>query len=657
MTDKKNIFLFRLFVYAGLLLVPLVLNLSSYNITYVKDVLFTAAVLGMFVSFAARREIKIKIISLIPLLYVVWALVCTAAGDYPHQGLAASAWLFVLFVFFFSVINCEALSFRDVRNVVILTAVPHAFIGIIQILFPGAMGRLMVFGDDIPGTFGNPNFFAAYIAAVIPVVLWRVLYGLGIRKVLNLLLLVSLAVCLVNTGSKAGVMVFILEAAYFVWFFIRQRGWGRKTAGVLFLVIFAVSAAAGLKIFDVPAAEVLDIKQWQANESVFFRQNTWEGTVKMAADNPLTGAGPGAFSAEYPRYRPAATMKWASEHSYEVAHPENIFLQTAAETGLPGFLMFAFFVMFIIKHLKKEEREELDFYLGFLGLIAINLFSVDLNYISSAMFAVFFAAIVMSDYSSKVFTVKGRVKNIAAGAAAVLLIVIFVSQTKRFVSDVYLSRAVYFSKQSAWSEAAEDYKRALKAYPGNVTAGYFFASSLYDAGGEGSLNRALEQFKKTEKIAPDYVLLHLKKGSIYADLGDVENAEKSFRRMIKLDPYLPAAYLGLARAYYRQQMYAEAESAVREGLVLMPDEPELLNGLGKVFLVSGRFRDAKKILEKAVAIRERKDYYYNLGLTMLYLGEDGAAASYLEKAGALKDKNDPKLQMLINALRINLEGK
>ncbi|MFW6211210.1 MAG: hypothetical protein ACOC4H_03725, partial [bacterium] len=60
---------------------------------------------------------------------------------------------------------------------------------------------------------------------------------------------------------------------------------------------------------------------------------------------------------------------------------------------------------------------------------------------------------------------------------------------------------------------------------------------------------------------------------------------------------------------------------------------------------------------KAVAIRERKDYYYNLGLTMLYLGEDGAAASYLEKAGALKDKNDPKLQMLINALRINLEGK
>ena len=69
----------------------------------------------------------------------------------------------------------------------------------------------------------------------------------------------------------------------------------------------------------------------EASKSLGYRAQYWQSTMRMIAECPLTGCGPGNFQYEYTRFK-------LPEASEEVADPHNFLLEVWATAGTPAML-------------------------------------------------------------------------------------------------------------------------------------------------------------------------------------------------------------------------------------------------------------------------------------------------------------------------------
>jgi tetratricopeptide (TPR) repeat protein len=549
-----------------------------------------------------------------------------------------------IFTLFFTAANMN--SGPDfVRKALAVSFAAPAAAGFAQIFFPGFFGNLMQFGPKIPSLLGNPDFFSAYITAVLPVIFLFSFSSKGAgRTFYGILTAVALA-CLIKTGSKAAFFAVAAQAAAAVFIFRKEKNFSHKKIILVAALFLAVACAALPLVFRVPYSKAFDIGSYAANDSVFFRTNTWRGAFDMGLKNIATGTGPGSFSLAFPSFRPKEIMKWSVQSSYEVTYPENIFLQAFAELGLFG-LLGAFIMVFIV--LKNYDPDKKDFYLGFLGLMAVNLAGVDLNYVSSSMLAALFAGVIMNNKGSagqKAVTAGGKYKT-AVILLAALTAAGFATSLKKVISDTYLSRAIVFSGEKNWGAAVENYRKAVGVDKYNITAGYFLAQAYYDSNPSANATAALAELDKTGKLAPDYVLIHYKKAVILSAMNRPQEAEDEYKKMIKIDPYFKEALTALAYISYTMGDYEAALSYIKKAMEKYPGDAELYSYLGNIYFASKRPLEAVDAYKKAVEISGNKDYYYNLSCIYYALGEYAGAKTCID--GALKrgGTDDPKVEKM-----------
>ncbi|MFD1152633.1 O-antigen ligase family protein, partial [Saccharothrix hoggarensis] len=100
----------------------------------------------------------------------------------------------------------------------------------------------------------------------------------------------------------------------------------------------AALAALGVAVALYAGPELdraLREKTHVAGTNVDTRELRWQAAARMVADHPALGVGPGGFRAGYP----AASHNAEIDEQSPVAH--NMYLEVAAELGLPGFALFA----------------------------------------------------------------------------------------------------------------------------------------------------------------------------------------------------------------------------------------------------------------------------------------------------------------------------
>jgi O-antigen ligase len=391
--------------------VPLVFSAKSYNFIYIKGVLFSAGTALMLAMVFFQERIEIKKAALLPLTYLLWMIVSAALSKYRYAGISAAGDAFVFFVFFLIAANAGKEP-GGIRDIIALSSVPFFAAGIIQAVEPLAMKEFMVFGSRVPATFGNPNFFGAYIAGISPVLLAGIIRNKGAKRYFYSTLLFSAVFCLISAGSKAAGLGFALTPAL-LYFIISGKEAETKKHLIILTCASAVILTAATAVIGMKLSAKTDLKEWAKNESVFFRAMTWKGSLGIIKDNPVAGTGPGTFQLVYPKYRPAEIMLWSGEHSYETLQPENIILQTAADTGVVGLLIMLALVAVILFNARKENN---DFLAGFLAVLFVNQFGVDINYTPSAMLLCLCAGILMSDAGGGKFVTGGAAKNSAAAA-------------------------------------------------------------------------------------------------------------------------------------------------------------------------------------------------------------------------------------------------
>jgi Tfp pilus assembly protein PilF len=97
-------------------------------------------------------------------------------------------------------------------------------------------------------------------------------------------------------------------------------------------------------------------------------------------------------------------------------------------------------------------------------------------------------------------------------------------------------------------------------------------------------------------------------GVAYEEKGDFALAEKEYEKAIKRNREWVIPYLNLGHLYYRQDKLDQAERALREGLRVKGDHPDLLNNLAWVLMEKGQLVEAKALIDKAIAIDDKEEY-------------------------------------------------
>lgn len=122
-------------------------------------------------------------------------------------------------------------------------------------------------------------------------------------------------------------------------------------------------------------------------------------------------------------------------------------------------------------------------------------------------------------------------------------------------------------------KAADRYREALRATPGNADLSYKLALALDSTGNYTDERTALEQ-----AIASDsaFALAHYQLGYVDSQMGDLPGAEQEFRLAVHAAPGYTRAWISLAATLGMESKMTEARQTAAHALELAPRNPEAL---------------------------------------------------------------------------------
>lgn len=225
--------------------------------------------------------------------------------------------------------------------------------------------------------------------------------------------------------------------------------------------------------------------------------------------------------------------------------------------------------------------------------------------------------------------------------------------------EALLSKAKEKIKQRNFTEAEKDLFLSLKINTEGHEA-FFLLGNLYHD--EGKFDRAIVSYKKALLLKPNYTDAALSLSILYNDLGRYEEGRLIFNRSKKQvsfeaevhDPYLneklSQKHLELGGLYEKYHRFIEAEHEYRKALDLIPNDPQPVLRLARLFEKQNKGSLAVKLLQDLL----NKDPKFTpalirLGLTYYTQGRMIDALGEWEKALAIEPNHSEALMYLAMA--------
>jgi len=330
------------------------------------QIMFALTLIAWSLGGLARREFTIPKSPLsIPLLiFTGWAAVTMLWAPDLKLGLTEVVkWIEIVLAMWFTIDLARRRGIQWIVVAVVLTMMLQAIIGIYEARWRGSgpLGfRLSEGVYRAYGTFEQPNPFAGFIGLGLPIVLALTAYYAVVllrkrpaamrprhfaRVIVCSVIMLLLAAALYLSFSR-GAWLGAVSALGVMIAFAPRRLWigiglmaialalliGLSSGGLLPAAINERLADAGelFQFRDVRGVAIND-----ANYALIERLARWQAALNMLTDQPWTGVGFGNYQAVYEQYR---LINWPTP----LGHAHNIYLNVAAETGLPGLAAYAF---------------------------------------------------------------------------------------------------------------------------------------------------------------------------------------------------------------------------------------------------------------------------------------------------------------------------
>ena len=228
-----------------------------------------------------------------------------------------------------------------------------------------------------------------------------------------------------------------------------------------------------------------------------------------------------------------------------------------------------------------------------------------------------------------------------------------------------LARAKKIAKKGDHDEARKLYTTVLEASPNNQEAKNELLAlqqvkdhlkppkseiqSVFALYSNGQIQEALDAVETLTKDYPNESLLYNISGACYKQIGQLEEAFKSFQKAVDLKPDYAEAQYNLGVTIHELGQMDSAIKCYERALAIQHAYPNAHNNLGQILLESGQPDAAMNHFEWAVAYQpEFSEAHNNLGSSLIALRQVNTAVTHYEKAIAIK----PDYQLAYNNLGI-----
>ncbi len=272
-------------------------------------------------------------------LFIVWMIISSLFSSTPFKSLMAlkDEWLFLIIpIGIFLTVKLKSRQniiavFSSIIILISIYGVAQFFTGI-NFFSNDVMLKAPMYGYRISGfsSFGVTlgNFFS--VAGIFLATYALFGYASFPKRRFLLFLISGLSAMLmaVLTFSRAPILAIVLVTILVV--ILMGKRWWKQ--GLVFTIVLL-----GLLAF-LPGIQERFVNEFDKEYSGVYeggRVYIWKNSLKLIADNPLFGVGVGNFKESYATYIPSEALE-----NRKVSSAHNDFIDIAANTGIPGFVLY-----------------------------------------------------------------------------------------------------------------------------------------------------------------------------------------------------------------------------------------------------------------------------------------------------------------------------
>jgi tetratricopeptide (TPR) repeat protein len=219
---------------------------------------------------------------------------------------------------------------------------------------------------------------------------------------------------------------------------------------------------------------------------------------------------------------------------------------------------------------------------------------------------------------------------------------------RSFLADSHLNKAIECVGRGRFLEAEVEFRKALRLRPFSRVDDFNRFGKAYLEAGE--LEKAEAKFKEAIDLRPKEIMAHHNLLHLYLKRGDSISAQRISLHIIeKIDPRDRVAYITLSKLAMESDKPKEALSYLEQALRIHPKDLEVLKNLQKVFVALGEYDKALSVYRYIVAeigpdVPQDPDMMSGLGKVYLDKGKDSLAEE-LFKVALKEDPHHPEARL------------
>jgi tetratricopeptide (TPR) repeat protein len=192
-----------------------------------------------------------------------------------------------------------------------------------------------------------------------------------------------------------------------------------------------------------------------------------------------------------------------------------------------------------------------------------------------------------------------------------------------------------------WAAADREFLRAIELNPNYANAHHWYGEYLSLVGRH---DLAIREAERARELDPLSSIINTWVGSRYFFARRYDTAVEQYKNVVELDPRFVPAHLALGQAYVQKQMLPEAIRELEKAVDLSGGSPLYLASLAHAYGVTGRRRDASKVIDQLKTLAARQYVAsFDMALAWLGLGDPDRCLASLEQS--VEDRS-PRLLFL-----------
>ena len=331
---------------------PELASIVVHGNAYIALIVVTAAIAAVFFSGNLLRGVSTTQ-GILLIMLTMWMSLSAVFGIWRGGSIAVITGLWLKSVTAFFLIAGATRKIKHAHMMLVSLGLACFLVVLQSIAFGTDDGdRFQVTLEGAQGlTLSNANGLALSLALGLPFSLYLALQGKMIVRVIAFGLLLMGLVANLRTGSRGGLLVSILLVfLVFLRAAVPQKLIMILGGGVFFAAALSVIPQASLERFKTLFGKAESADARSAAESTQGRSKLLQDSLRLTAQHPLFGVGPGNFSVAAAGDAETAGRRaqWQETH--------NSYTKMSSETGLPGMILFTATLLISLVRVRRVEK-------------------------------------------------------------------------------------------------------------------------------------------------------------------------------------------------------------------------------------------------------------------------------------------------------------